>query len=357
MTSRVNAVNWNKTRVALAISIAAFVLIRPLQADERGDAKDEAPPGMVRIPAGEFMMGSTEPGAMPNEQPAHRVRLDGFYMDDHEVTNVEFARFVDATSYRTVAEVPPDWEEMKKQLPPGTPKPPDEVLVAGSLVFRGTPRPVELNDVGQWWAWTPGADWKHPEGPGSEISKRGDHPVVHVAFADAEAYAKWAGKRLPTEAEWEYAARGGLNGERFTWGTKAPQETDGKLANIWQGRFPNKNTKADGWVRTAPVKSYPANGYGLHDMAGNTWEWCSDWYRADAYRNSPKLSENPRGPDDFWDPLEPLVPKRVIRGGSFLCHVTYCESYRTAARRGTAIDTGASHIGFRCVQEVKTPRK
>jgi len=350
MIQRVGGVLKSHTRSALAILIASAALISTsaLHADE--PTSKDAPEGMVWIPAGEFVMGSAERNAMRNEQPAHRVRLDGFFMDEHEVTNAEFAKFVEATGYKTVAETPPDWEELKKQVPPGTPKPPDDVLVAGSLVFQGTSDPVELNDIGQWWAWTPGADWQHPEGPGSDISERADHPVVHIAFADAQAYAKWAGKRLPTEAEWEYAARGGLAQQRFAWGNKAPKETDGKIANIWQGEFPNKNTEADGWARTSPVKTYPANGYGLYDMAGNTWEWCADWYRADAYQKSPKLSENPQGPKDYWDPNEPRVPKRVIRGGSFLCHVTYCESYRTAARRGTAIDTGASHIGFRCVR-------
>ena len=313
----------------------------------------QAPSGMVYIPGGEFVMGS--PGAPPqaNEAPAHRVRIDGFFMDETEVTNRQFAEFVKATGFVTEAEKKPDWELMKKQLPEGTPKPPDDVLVPGALVFSPPPVEVPLDDVAGWWQWVPGANWKHPEGPSSHLQGREDHPVVHVCFDDAVAYTKWAGKRLPTEAEWEYAARGGLPSKRFIWGDEHPREIKGGRANIWQGTFPNKNTKLDGFERTAPVKSYPPNKFGLYDMAGNVWEWCSDWYRADAYIGAEKgLQINPKGPDSFWDPTEPLVPKRVTRGGSFLCHITYCESYRPGARRGTAIDTGMSHIGIRCVQNL-----
>lgn len=311
------------------------------------------PPGMVWVPGGEFEMGTAGDTPHRNEQPAHTVRLDGFYMDETEVTNAQFRAFVDATGYVTTAENPPVWEDMKKQLRPGTPKPPPEKLVPGALVFTPPSAPVATDDAARWWAWTPGACWKRPEGPDSNLSGRDTHPVVHVSWDDASAYAKWAQKRLPTEAEWEFAARGGLAGKRFTWGDAAPTDTDGTRANIWQGDFPHTNTKADGWERTAPVKSYPPNGFGLYDMAGNAWEWCSDWYRADAYTGRTGVIANPKGPDTFWDPREPLVPKRVTRGGSFLCHVTYCESYRPAARRGTAADTGMSHIGFRCVRDAK----
>jgi sulfatase modifying factor 1 len=324
--------------VAFGITYAVTALTRPRK-----------PEGMVLIPAGEFEMGTTGDTPNKNEQPVHKVKLAAFYMDETEVTNAQFRKFVEDTKYVTTAEKAPDWEEMKKQLPPGTPKPPDDQLVPGSLVFSPPAEAVPLTEAARWWKWVPGACWKHPEGPNSDIKGKDDHPVVHVSWDDATAYAKWAGKRLPTEAEWEYAARGGLVGKRFMWGDEAPTETDGKKANIWQGKFPYQNTKADGYERTAPVKSYPANGYGLYDMAGNAWEWCSDWYRADAYMGRKGVTENPTGPDDFWDPSEPLVPKRVTRGGSFLCHVTYCESYRPAARRGTATDTGMSHLGFRCV--------
>lgn len=307
------------------------------------------PPGMVLIPGGQFIMGTAGQNAIRNEQPAHQVRVGSFYMDETEVTNAQFRAFIQATGYVTTAEKAPDWEEMKKQLPPGTPKPPPEKLVPGALVFTPPSGPAARNDVARWWSWTPGACWKHPEGPSSDLSGRDHHPVVLVSWDDATAYAKWAGKRLPTEAEWEYACRGGLAGKRFPWGDEAPGETDGTKANIWQGDFPHRNTKVDGWERTAPVKSYPPNGYGLYDMGGNVWEWCSDWYRADAYAGRSGVTVNPQGPDTFWDPDEPLAPKRVTRGGSFLCHVNTCESYRPAARRGTEVETGMSHIGFRCV--------
>ncbi len=319
---------------------------------------DRPPTGMVWIPPGEFWMGS-EDAMFENESPAQRVRLDGFWMDAHEVTNAEFRKFVEATGYVTVAEKPPDWEVMKKTLPPDTPKPPDEKLVPSALVFVSPKQPVPLHDPSLWWIVTPGADWKHPEGPQSNLDGRDDHPVVHVAWDDAVAYAEWAGKRLPTEAEWEYAARGGLDRKRFCWGDEPPTDSNGRLANIWQGDFPILNTKIDGYERTAPVGSYPPNGYGLFDMAGNVWEWCADWYRADEYvlRARPGVLHNPKGPDDFWDPAEPLVPKRVNRGGSFLCHVKSCVSYRPAARRGTAIDNGMSHLGFRCVVSSGDERK
>jgi formylglycine-generating enzyme required for sulfatase activity len=256
---------------------------------------------------------------------------------------------VEATGYVTTAEKAPDWEQIKVQVPPGTPRPAPEMLVPGSIVFTSPPGPTPWEDIAQFWSWTPGACWKHPEGPGTDIAGRESHPVVQVSWMDANAYAAWAGKRLPTEAEWEYACRGGLAGKRFPWGDEPLPETDGKRANIWQGEFPHRNTKADGWERTAPVKSYPPNGYGLYDMGGNVWEWCGDWYRADAYLAFQGTAVNPRGPDTCWDPNEPLAPKRVTRGGSFLCHASTCESYRPAARRGTEVETGMSHIGFRCV--------
>jgi formylglycine-generating enzyme required for sulfatase activity len=310
------------------------------------------PPGMAWIPGGEFTMGTDDPQANPAEKPAHRVRVDGFWIDATEVTNAEFRRFVEATHYVTTAERPVDWEVLKTQVPPGTPKPPDDQLVSGSLVFTPPDRPVPLDDISQWWKWVPGANWRHPEGPGSSIEGKDDHPVVHVSWDDAAAYAKWAGKRLPTEAEWELAARGGLESKTFAWGNEF--KPGGKsLANTWQGHFPESNTDADGFLRTSPVKSFPPNGFGLYDMIGNVWEWCADWYRPDAYalasHSGPGPAVNPTGPEQSYDPDEPFQPKRVTRGGSFLCSENYCSNYRPSARRGTATDSGMSHLGFRCV--------
>jgi sulfatase modifying factor 1 len=313
-----------------------------------------APPGMVLIPGGEFTMGTDDVNSFPNERPAHRVHIEGFWIDVHDVTNAEFAKFVEATGYLTTAEKKPDWEELEKQLPPGTPKPDDSVLVAGSLVFTPTSRPVPLDDLSAWWRWVPGACWSHPEGPGSTIAGRENHPVVQVSWDDAVAYAKWAGKRLPTEAEWEFAARGGLEGKRYAWGDEFRPNAKYQ-ANTWQGLFPVNNTADDGFVGTSPVGSFPPNGYGLYDMAGNVWQWCSDWYRVDAFTQlATELAEknvcsDNGGPSESWDPADPSTPKRVVKGGSFLCSPSYCESYRPSARRGTPPDTGTSHTGFRCV--------
>ena len=238
--------------------------------------------GMVFIPGGEFTMGSDADYAYANEKPAHRVNVGPFWIDAKPVRNADFAKFVEATGYKTVAERAVDWEELKKQVPPGTPKPPDEMLAPGSLVFRPTAGPVDLRDMSQWWVWTPGASWRHPEGPGSSIEGRENHPVVQVAFEDAKAYAQWTGKRLPTEAEWEIAARGGLNSARYAWGDE--ERPDGQImANRWTGDFPYRNDAEDSFPGVAPVGSFPPNGYGLFDMGGNVWNWCSDIYRADTF--------------------------------------------------------------------------
>jgi formylglycine-generating enzyme required for sulfatase activity len=307
---------------------------------------------MVWIPGGEFMMGSDD--NEPVEAPAHRVRVDGFWMDETEVTNAQFDRFVEATGYVTTAERAPDWEELKKQVPPGTPKPPDDQLVPASMVFTPPDRSVSLDDFSAWWSWVPGANWRHPRGPKSSIDGMDNHPVVQVSWDDAVAYCKWIGKRLPTEAEWEFAARGGLKGKPFVWGDE-PVSDKHPQANIWQGHFPEKNTKADGYALTAPVKSFKPNGYGLYDMAGNVWEWCSDWYRVDAYpvllsQSESDVLDNPHGPSESFDPSNRYESKRVHRGGSFLCSDSYCSSYRPSARRGTTPDTSMSHLGFRCVR-------
>lgn len=345
-----------------------FVLVMGLLTSAHAKTVATPPPGMVLIPGGAFTMGSDADFALANEKPAHRVSVKSFLLDARPMTNIEFSKFIKATGYVTVAERPIDWEEVKKQVPPGTPKPPDEVLVPGSLVFRATSCPVSLRDMSQWWAWTLGASWKHPKGPGSDLADRTDHPVVHVAWEDAQAYAKWAGKRLPTEAEWEFAARGGLDGKRFAWGGE--EQVDGKfMANRWTGDFPYRNDATDGFVGSSPVGAFPANGYGLYDMGGNVWNWCQDIYRADTFalRNAEAAACcDPAGPDDPreqtitpGDPSPADVPgleRRVTKGGSFLCHPDYCESYRPAARRGSTPDSATSHTGFRCAKDVEDSR-
>lgn len=313
--------------------------------------------GMVRVPGGEFTMGTDSDLGWADEKPAHRVRVDGFWMDETDVTNAQFQVFVKATGYVTTAEKPVDVEEMLRQSPPGTLPPPKENLAPGSLVFVPTSGPVKLAGPEahrQWWKWTPGANWRHPEGPNSNIEERENHPVVQISWHDAVAYANWAGKRLPTEAEWEFAARGGLDNKLYVWGGDKPSSTNIR-ANIWQGEFPYKNTAADGFERTAPVKSFAPNGYGLYDMSGNVWQWCSDWYQVDLYREraGKGVIDNPAGPSKSFDPRQRYSPLRAQKGGSFLCDDAYCTRYRPSARHGCTPDTGMSHIGFRCVMSVK----
>lgn len=306
----------------------------------------DAPEGMAWIPPGRFAMGCDDE-AMPDARPVHTVSLDGFWIDRTEVTNAQFRKFVEATGYVTLAEKSPDAEALRKQRPPDAPPPAGDELAPGSLVFTMPKGPVSLSDWRQWWRWVPGASWKHPEGPGSSIEGLDQYPVVHVSWDDAVAYAKWAGKRLPTEAEWEYAARGGLDQKRYYWGEEF--RPNGQwMANTWQGRFPSENTAEDGFKGAAPVASFPANGFGIHDMAGNVWEWCADWYRPDAYAHS--SDHNPLGPMDSHDPQEPNIPKRVQRGGSFLCSDQYCTRYLAGARGREAVDSTANHVGFRCVK-------
>jgi formylglycine-generating enzyme required for sulfatase activity len=326
-----------------------------------------APLGMVWIPGGEFLMGSDHKTAQANEKPIHRVKVNGFWMDSTHVTNDQFAKFVAETNYRTTAEQVPDWDTIKVQLPPGVAKPPASVLVPGAMVFTGTLKPVRLDDHSQWWAYVPGANWQRPTGPDSSIDGKGNHPVVQVSYEDAKAYAKWAGKRLPTEAEWEFAARGGLNQAPYAWGDQLEQE--GKLpANIWDVKkqpFPVVNPanspKAAGISGTSAVETFPENAYGLFDMTGNAWQWVSDWYRSDYFarqsqEHGNKVIINPLGPDQSFDPADPGVPlnapKRVIRGGSYLCNEDYCQSYRPSARRGSDPFSPMSHIGFRLVKDV-----
>jgi len=314
---------------------------------------DSSLEGMVLIPGGVFEMGADNDQASPDEYPKHKVQVSPFYMDITEVTNAQFRKFVEATGYVTTAERAPDWEEVKKSLPPGTPKPPDSVLVPASLVFKPSDGPVDLNDYSQWWTWKKGANWRQPEGPGSSIEGKDDYPVVHISWEDAQAYCKWAGKRLPTEAEWEFAARGGLINNIYPWGNEHVNQGKPK-ANTWEGKFPYLNEQKDGYVKLAPVKSYPPNGYGLYDMAGNVWEWCSDLYHYDYYKQlEGKLTVDPKGPDSSYDPQEPYTLKRSLRGGSFLCNDSYCSGYRVARRMKSSPDTGLEHTGFRCVKDVK----
>jgi sulfatase modifying factor 1 len=316
---------------------------QPAEADR--ETADRAPAGMAWIPAGIFAMGSAD--FYPEERPVHRVILDGFWMDEHPVTVAEYRRFAQATGYTTVAQRPLD--------PGAYPDADPALLVPGSLVFQRTPGPVDTRDFRNWWAYLPGACWLHPGGPGTGVGHRQGHPVTHIAFADAEAYAAWAGKELPSEAEWEYAARGGLDGAAYAWGDEfAP---GGQLmANTWQGAFPWQNLLLDGYEETSPVGSFPVNGYGLADMTGNVWEWTSDCFTARHPADAEKACCTPRnpraasaGPIGISGDPGSGIPRKVIKGGSHLCAPNYCLRYRPAARQGEAVDTSTSHLGFRCV--------
>ena len=311
--------------------------------------------GMVWIPGGEITLGASDGAGRKDEYPAHKVRVAGFWMDATEVTNAQFSDFVRATGYITTAERAPDWEELKKSLPAGTPKPHDSVLVAASLVFTPTAGSVSLHDPSLWWTWKKGASWRQPQGPGSTIDGKEDYPVVHISWEDAVAYCTWAGKRLPTEAEWEYAARGGKEGIRYPWGGEEPEEGRPK-ANTWQGAFPYKNTGWDGFAGAAPVSSFAPNAWGLYDMAGNVWEWCSDWYSAGYYQSlGHGVAQAPKGPATGYSGEGAALPEKVVRGGSFLCHAAYCKGYRVSARMKASPDTGLEHTGFRCVKAAPVP--
>jgi formylglycine-generating enzyme required for sulfatase activity len=336
--------------MAEAVEAAAFGPTLPIATP----APAHLPRGMAWIPGGEFSMGALDPPAIDevgmhaaaDARPIHRVYVDGFWMDKTDVTNEEFARFVKATGYVTVAERTPSAKDF-----PGAPS---ENLVAGSVVFSPPDHPVPLNDHFQWWRYVKGADWRHPEGPKSNIKGREKYPVVQVAYQDALAYATWAGKRLPTEAEWEFAARGSLAGKRYPWGDDF--QPNGKwMANTHQGHFPDTDTGNDGYAGIAPVAQFPPNGYGLYDMAGNVWQWTSDWYRPDYYQQlaaAGGVTRNPQGPDSSFDPAEPNDKKKVHRGGSFLCTDQYCSRYVVGTRGKGEVSTGTNHLGFRCVKPV-----
>ncbi len=313
------------------------------------------PEGMVYIPGGLFSMGAPNPTGiqhggeepMSDSRPIHRVSIDPFFMDTHEVTNAQFEAFVKATGYITIAEIAPTKEEF--------PLAPPEMLKAGSVVFSPPVEAVDLNNYLQWWNFTHGANWRQPLGPGSNLQGKANHPVVHIAWEDAAAYAKWAGKKLPTEAEWEFAARGGLTGNMYAWGNTF-KPVGKPMANTFQGKFPNMDSQVDGFAGIAPVKQFAPNKYGLYDITGNVWEWCSDWYDVQYYQELAKnpVSANPTGPNKSNDPTEPGTEKKVQRGGSFLCTDEYCTRYMMGTRGRGDWRTGTNHVGFRCVKTIPT---
>lgn len=345
-----------------SVVLTAFVFVscdqKKTQKEDKGvnatskTQKVEAPEGMIWVASKTFLMGAKNKDkfAMPREKPAHNVAVDGFFIDANEVTNKQFKKFVDETKYVTVAERPIDWNDIKKDLPPGTPKPADSVLQPGSLIFnKHTKGVVAMDNYGQWWVWKIGANWKHPEGPESSIDGNDNYPVVHVAQEDALAYCKWANRRLPTEAEWESAAQGKFEDNIYSWGNK--YEDLNTNANTWQGKFPTENLTEDRFEYISPVKSYPANSIGLFDMAGNVWEMTTDLFNVNYYQmiDPTVVSKNPKGADKSYTPSNPYQVEYVMKGGSFLCHESYCASFRISARMGMEPNSASDHIGFRTV--------
>ena len=309
--------------------------------------------GMVWIEGGVFQMGASENDnmALMHEKPNHTVKVDGFYMDETEVTNKQFTEFIKATGYITTAERPIDWDIIKMQLPPGTQRPHDSILMPGSLLFKKTTESVpNLYDFSQWWKWSIGANWKEPEGKGSNIVGKENYPVVHVSYEDAIAYCNWSGKRLPTEAEWEFAARGGKKNKIYFWGNLS--NSLHQYVNSWEGEFPVENIIKDGFEKSAPVKSFPPNNYGLYEISGNVWEWTSDWYNVNYYAQCEKndITYNPIGANKAYNPNNPYIDEKIIRGGSFLCNASYCASYRVSSRMATDPNTSLEHLGFRTVK-------
>jgi len=334
--------------------VAIFLLgsCQTSKENKETDSDVKSPEGMVWVAKKQFLQGAKvgDPMAMKREKPAHEVEVDGFFIDKTEVTNRQFKAFVESTGYKTLAEKPVKWEDLKEQLPPSTPKPHDSLLRPGSLIFNKNAKGVlNMNNYYQWWKWQIGADWQHPKGPHSSIEDKDDYPVVHIAYEDALAYCKWANRRLPTEAEWESAALGKLKNTIFAWGNDVSKLDDN--ANTWQGQFPVKNLGDDGFEDLSPVKSYPPNSIGLYDMQGNVWELTSDLFDVNYYKrlDPNQVYENPKGSNKSYNPQNPYEVEHVIKGGSFLCHASYCASFRISARMGNAEKSSSDHTGFRTV--------
>lgn len=360
---------------ALLLTMTALLMLMGCKKNHGGNNKNSQAPqsvlvdpppdvttpiGMVWVKGKTFVQGAkpNDPMAMPREKPGHRVSVDGFFIDVTEVTNAQFGAFVEATGYVTVAERPIDWESMKKELPPGTPKPPDSLLVPGSLIFnKNLDTVASMDQYSQWWTWKTGANWKHPEGPDSNLENKDQFPVVHITREDALAYCKWANRRLPTEAEWESAAQGTNEKNIFTWGNDVIRLY--QSANTWQGVFPTKNTPEDGHAFIAPVKSYPANSIGVYDMLGNVWELTNDLFNVDYYKelDTSIVRLNPKGAHKTFDPGNQYQEEWIIKGGSYLCHASYCASYRISARMGISPDSSTDHTGFRTVATVEQLRQ
>ena len=332
--------------------ITIFVFIYLTSCENSKPIKSTIPEGMVWVESKSYLKGakSEDKYAMNREMPSHNVYVDGFFIDETEVTNKQFEEFVKSTNYITIAERNIDWEEMKKNLPPGTPKPHDSILQPGSLIFNEEIKSINnMDNYFQWWKWEIGANWRSPKGPGSSIKNKDDFPVVHIAYQDALAYCEWANRRLPTEAEWESAAQGSYKNAIYTWGDNVDMLDSN--ANTWQGNFPLNNENVDGFEMIAPVKSYPPNSIGVFDMIGNVWEITDDLFNVNYYNelNSEREINNPKGASSCYNPSNPYEIQNVMKGGSFLCHDSYCASYRISARMGVSVDSGSDHTGFRTI--------
>ncbi len=341
------------TNLSLKIALISFMFLFLWNNASKNKIEISLENDMVLVPGGKFFMGADHSESYLDEKPVHEVYVDSFLMDKYEVTNYQFREFVNATGYISTAEKIINWDKIRKQLPTKTSKPPDSLLEPGSLIFVSSNYPLPLNDETKWWKWKKGVSWRKPKGENSSIDSILNHPVVHVSWDDAFAYSKWVKKRLPTEAEWERAAKGKRINKIYPWGNESINQLPLK-ANFWQGHFPYLNSGIDGFMETAPVSSFPPNDYGLYDMSGNVWEWCSDFYNENSYRINKVngLRINPRGPFEERSPSFASGQKKVLRGGSFLCNDSYCSGYRVSRRMSVSKDTGLSHTGFRCVKDL-----